>query len=249
MIEKEFTPEVVETILGGPNRPGSGQPHWQRTPLHVDFQEGSHGETSESAFPKATTTVHTDFAEDFNAIGSRVKDSANAVHLPVLDLDGGAETQAVKGSKVMIGKSPAKRVSYQIGLSRYSFKPEAKSYGPRSLLRDVLGDNGIDLEVFEFPVTEYSRMTAQTSIVGTQVTAIVLRATESGIFEVAQSTQEGHSHLYIQAPFSDDDHRTLISELGSIGMISPHWEEITEAHGMGIVRSPWTKKAVTHQPS
>jgi hypothetical protein len=126
---------------------------------------------------------------------------------------------------------------------------ESTGYGPQSLLRDVLGDNGIDLEVFEYEAEELDTMMMSYRNKGRRVGAIVLRAPEEEVFDVADSTQEGHSHVYIQRKFGETDHQTLISELGSIGIVSEVWCKLTLDEKQGFLRTPWTEKSVAAMPS
>lgn len=203
-----------------------------RTPLHVPFPD--------KLLSYAKSQQITDFEQEgesnvhnptlFNAVGSKVlwKDT----HKPVVDADGGARVQTVRrGSKVII-------ISGYLG-----------TYRPDSTLRDVFGDNNIDSEVFTYPVLEHSKFTGQTNLIGQKSTALVLRSKESDMFETFDSTTENHSHLYIQQEFSSSDHSELIKELGSIGIISPQWQELVEQEGMGVVRTPWTEKKVSQKSS
>ena len=73
------------------------------------------------------------------------------------------------------------------------------------------------------------------------------RSKEPNIFTAVDSTQKKHSHLYIQQIFGAVDHRTLIDELGNIGVIGEEWQQLTEQEGMGIVRTPWTKREGVHK--
>lgn len=234
-MEQEFTPQTVEAVLGGPKQPGSGHPYWQRIPLHIDFPERPAADgfatPSRIEFGYARSSP-----EMFNAVGSRVDDGVNEVHLPVIDVDGGAELQEVHDSKVILMADP----------NRQRTDKEIPSYGPHSLLRDVLGDNGIEVEVFDYPVEQYAKMMATNYIVGQRVAALVLRSKGQGVFDVVDSTKNGHNHVFIQRPFQELDHKRLIEELGRLGIISPSWQGIVEDEGMGIVRTPWTEKSAKH---
>lgn len=217
--------------------------------MHIDYPEGLQAEPAE-----AVQVAPEDIGDPniFNAVGSLHERGYPKVHRPVIDLDGGARLQEVRGSKVIVYPAPQQPgESYQVGLSHFEFPAETPSYRPDSMLRDVLGDNGIDLEVFSEPVQKRERMTQSYALAGQEVTAIVLRERDrkENMFDVVDSTQEGHSHLYIQRAFNDADHRTLISELGKVGIVSRRWQAITEQAGMGIVRAPWTEKSVTNMPS
>lgn len=157
----------------------------------------------------------------FNAIGSRCVGMGS--HLPVLDVDGGVRLSKYGNvSKAIIGAAYKGR------------------YTPESHLRDVLGDHGIELEVFSYPDLQYSRL-GYDSVVQ-KVATLVLR-TQSPIFDAVASTHEDHSHLYINTSFSDGDHTLLIDELAKVGVVSENWQKIAQQEGMGIVRTPWTEKA------
>jgi hypothetical protein len=214
-LEREFSPQVVQRIL-----PKSDAAGYHRTPLHIDFPERQL-ENDFAPVSDIEAACASSNPEVFNAIGSRFESGAPA-HYPVIDINGGAELQTVKGSKVIIN-------TWSTFDSRYPWK----DYSPQSLLRDVLGDSGIDVEVFHLPHRKITRWTVE---------SLVLRSNEEDIFDVADSTQEYHSHLYIQQAFGETDHQTLISELGSLGILSPRWQMITKKEGMSIVRTPWTEK-------
>lgn len=216
---KAHYPETVKQILGTANLSSDGLPMGQsRTPLHVDYGSLPGG------FARAQETHQVNDEEIFNAIGSRVWTNPE-VHLPVLDLDHGATVQAIKlGSKAVV------------------FASSKGKYDPSSLLRDVLGDNGIDAEVFRSPTMEHSNFMQRTYFRGMAVTSLALRSKDTDVFVAVDSTQERHSHLYIQQAFSDEDHKTLIDELEELGVITPTWRSIVEQEGMGVVRTPWTKR-------
>lgn len=217
-MEKEFSTGTREIVLGIP--PYSSSLHLSRTPLHVPFSSGTNCVPAEEL-----KMGETDDPERFNAIGSLLFNSTK--HRPVIDVDGGARVQKKKGgSKVIL------RAAYE------------GTYRPDSMLRDILGDHGIETEVFTHPVIGHSRMGIGSYIDRMQVGAIVLRSSDKHTFEVVDSTSESHSHLYIQESFSKGDHGKLIKELGSVGMISPGWQALVAQEGMSIVRTPWTEKEV-----
>lgn len=205
-----------------------------RTPLHIDFPRNK----GAGDFAPPYDVEDLSDPEEFNAIGSRVQ-AGGPTHLPIIDADGGAILQAVKGSKVILGAV----------YDNCRNDDEPPAYRPRSLLRDVLGDNGIDLEVFDQPEQKWSSMMQSYHTVGQRVTSIVLRAPEEGAFDVVDSTHDGHSHVYIQHNFQELDHRTLIAELGNIGIISRAWQELTQKENQGFLRAPWVEKSVAHMPS
>src|SRR5690242_3100808 len=123
-MKREFTPRTRDSVLGNVNKDSA---QLKRIPLHVEFG------TAGSGFAKAELLSFEEAgnATLFNGIGSRNDTLSGRVgryHLPVIDVDGGASTQRT-GCKAILG------VAYE------------GEYGPASLLRDVLGDNGIDLEV------------------------------------------------------------------------------------------------------
>jgi hypothetical protein len=230
-IEKEFSPKVIDAIL--PKEPMATSR--LRTPLHVDFPDRSDDEITQAE--QLDVTEIDDDPERFNAVGSRFASGAN-VHTPVIDIDGGAMFQQVARGKSKVIIHPA-----------HSGDQEFPKYGPTSLIKDVLGDYGIDVEVFQQPEEQYASMMASYQVVGLRLTSLVLRSDDPDMFDAADSTQRGHNHLYIQTTFEDVDHRTLISELGSLGIVSRRWQKIVSQEGMGIVRTPWTEKAITHRPS
>lgn len=241
-MSKEFTPETVNVVLGKvrTDLPDKYEVEYgiiaKRTPLHVDYGRGP-------GFAPSREAASIEDADEFNAVGSRVNRSSTDLlaeaHLPVLDLDGGAKVQVVKaGSKAILYANPVG------GAEREKL---AGKYGPSSMLRDVLGDNGIDVEVFQSGVQTYSPFTERSYYHGNRVVALALRTKEPEVFVAIDSTQEGHSHLYIQQPFSAEDHKTLIDELGNTGVVSEHWQQLTAREGMGIVRTPWTKRKGIHK--
>ncbi|MBI1952294.1 hypothetical protein HYS42_01050 [Candidatus Saccharibacteria bacterium] len=234
-MKKKFSPETVKQVLGnGKLRIGDGLGDpltlaISRTPLHVDYSPGPEFEPARSA-------SNIKNADEFNAVGSlvRTRDVQGEVHLPVLDMDGGARVQAIKiGSKALLFALPQR--------TNEEAKMFTKKYGPASLLRDVLGDNGIELEVFQNAVHTYSRMMERSEYEGDRVTALALRTIEKGVFDAVDSTNEGHSHLYINRVFSGADHGVLLRELVNIGFIGEDWHKLAENEGMGIVRTPWTQ--------
>ncbi|OVE79308.1 hypothetical protein BVY00_00570 [bacterium G20] len=242
-MKKQFKAETVDIVLGK-IRTDLKDTHGnqfgiiaKRTPLHVDYGPGPGFVPSRIA-----ETIVDEY--EFNAVGSKVSRRDGLLeetHLPVLDIDGGAKVQTVGiGSKALIGA---------LHLYPDEARKYAGKYGPASLLRDVLGDNGIDLEVFESGVTSYSRTMQRTNFHGSRVVALALRTKAPDTFVAVDSTQEGHSHLYIQQPFGAEDHKTLIGELGNVGVIGEEWQQLTEREGMGIVRTPWTERKRFHKRS
>ncbi len=239
-MKKIFSPEVVEPVLGYVKvieKDEYGEKvgiKYKRTPLHVDYGPGPGFAPSRRVEDKEVLTNE----DGFNAVGSRVDNSDTEIHLPVLDLDGGAKVQAVKvGSKAVLFAAPRDK------------ELEFGKYGPNSLLRDVLGDNRIDVEVFTSPVNRYSKMMQCTYYEGDAVTALALRSREPGVFRAVESTQDEHGHLYIQQVFGVEDHKALLTELGSIGIIDEEWRQLAEREGMGIVRTPWTKRQGVYKRS
>lgn len=242
-MNKEFSPKTVKQVLGSGSLPiidGIGDRltlKLTRSPLHVDFGPGP-------GFEPARLAANVENADEFNAVGSlvRTSDLRAEMHLPVLDLDGGARVQALKiGSKALLFALPQR--------TNKDAKAFANKYGPASLLRDVLGDNGIELEIFQNAVHTYSRMMERNYYEGDRVTALALRTKEKGAFAAADSTNEGHAHLYINRAFNAADHKTLLSELGNIGFIGQGWHKLAKKEGMGIVRTPWTEGQRIHRRS
>ena len=147
-------------------------------------------------------------------------------------LMGGATVQSIRqGSKVVLG-------------SHYSGRND-----PKSMLRDVLGDNCIELEVFPQAAFSYDRWDNQHRYSHMDVGAIALRSVKKDVFLAIDSTSKGHSHLYIEKAFSTSDHAVLLQELGAIGVISSGWLQMAEREGMGVVRTPWTQKEFKEMPS
>jgi hypothetical protein len=201
-----------------------------RTPLHVDFEAGSNKVPAKEIdiYKRDGAQSVFDF-EYFNAIGSRLLNGK--AHKPILDVDHGAIIQNVRGSKAILGAN------------------HKGTYRPISMLRDLLGDHQIDLEVFEYPELRHVHMTGRDELNAIRVGSVVLRHKEPDVFEEMPSTTDNHSHLYIQQEFSDSDHSSLITELGALGIISEDWENLVEQEGMGIVRTPWTVKPITARSS
>jgi hypothetical protein len=214
--------KIIAQILGNVDDEGGVL---RRTPLHVAFN-------ADSALVRAAelTPEQIKSRKLFNAIGSRC--IGTDYHLPVIDVDGGVKLiQRGKTSKAIVG------ADYD------------GSYNSDSALRDVLGDHGIELEVFSFPVLEHSRFVGNTYFKkGMRVSSLVLRASTE-IFGAVASTSKNHSHLYINTPFSRDDHGVLIEEFANTGIVSMGWKIMTEQEEMGIVRTPWTEKAQHHHGS
>jgi hypothetical protein len=218
-MKRDYSPETLSTV--------NGNGAFRRTQLHVDFGPGP-------GFVSAEKIEDHGSEERFNAIGSIVPNRANSIHLPVIDVDGGVKVQnkPFRGSHGFISKA----------ILVASHKGE---YTPDSELRDVLGDYGIDLEVFQAPNLEPDGyMMESYRLNGARVGSIVLRSRQFHNFETVASTTKGHSHLYIQEAFHDEDHKTLINELGRVGIVSPEWQQLTEQEGMSIVRTPWTKRNI-----
>jgi hypothetical protein len=151
---------------------------------------------------------------EFTGIGSRRERKSS--HFPVIALNGLA-TVEFDGKKAILRRG---------GLE----SDETLGYTPDSELRDVLGDHEIDTEIFE----------EETPYAGKQVMAVVLRTKKRGTFEIFGG--RGNDSLYIQQPeFHEDDHSTLVKELGNIGLITQSWQELTEKAGMGVVWAPWVE--------
>jgi hypothetical protein len=225
-MKKEFTSDTIESVLDGQITVIRDRIYSSgfRTPLHVPFSSRTNCAPGEPL--NILEKEHEDQAR-FNAIGSRLLGSSG-IHKPVLDIDGGAEVR--NSDKAII------YAAYQ------------GYFGPESDIEDLLGDNKISVTIFERPpyLDDSSHFTPKITPGG--VRALVLRSPRP-IFETADSTSKGHSHLYIQQEFNDWDHRTLIKELGKLGIVAPAWQAMTEQEGMSIVRTPWTEKEITHFPS
>lgn len=227
-----FDPETVGSVLKGSGPEGE---ELERTPLSVVYKPNPNKYSRDPGTFSDPQAVDPEDKAKFNAVGSRIRSagsSAQAQHLPIVDVRGRVESQShmVRGSKVVVGISYADTTN-DIGTN----------YSPRSLLRDVLGDNGIDTEVSEPANTLFDRLNGAERGLGHSSLTLALRSREPGAFYVADSGEEGHGHLYIQTAFSETDYSTLIAELGELGVISPAWQRFTEEHGMGIVRTPWTE--------
>jgi hypothetical protein len=147
----EFTADTVSAVMGMRYDAPSIV---QRTPLHIDYEH------SGLAIPELLLGIEWDDPVIFNAIGSanRSHPDCDVMHLPVIDVDGGARTTEFKlGSKAVL---------------KAAYRGE---YTASSDLRDVLGDNGMELEVFD----KHSR-----SGLHNEVGSIVLRSKKNGVFEV-----------------------------------------------------------------
>lgn len=202
---------IIYEVLGNVE-PG---PHNGSSPLRRSALNICYGAVVQPTPPY--TFVEPNIPALFNTVGSRVKNhDANELHLPVIDLNGG----------VIVQRLGAKAILYAPQLPEGKKEKTAKQYTPESLLRDILGDNGIDLEVFGAHA----------------VRAIVLRSRGKRPFMAKSSSSEGHSHLYVQQAFSKDNHAALLDELARVGIISETWAEYARVAGMGIVRTPWNTK-------
>jgi len=214
---KEFTEQTVAAIRGGVDI--GYRLVAERQALHVDFSSDGNIVPAECIDDES---VHDPSV--FNAIGSLAfsGDGAARGHLPVVDVDGGVDIQS----------TPRKQKAI-LGAKHKGF------HKPKSMLRDVLGDYGIDLEVFPEVKDGYSRYTGR--YYQQVVSALVLRSARD-IFEHVESTTRGNHHLYIQELFSEADHAVLIEELCATGIVSERWRKLVEQETMGVVRTPWTKK-------
>lgn len=225
----DYSIETARKILDGPLNYSTNNPS-ARTPLHVNFSALGDAPSEQIINYEQHGDKSVYDPKHFNAIGSKIV-YANE-HKPVLDVDGGARLQnSLRGSKLILSTA------------------YGGSYTPDSSLRDVLGDNDIDLEVFTHPTFDYNSFTKNSNYKKMSVGAIVLRSTRGSIFEVFDSTQKGHSHVYIQQKFSASDHQELIKELGTVGVIGPDWQKIVEKEGMGVLRTPWTTKPIREKSS
>ena len=222
-VAREFNPDTLRVVMGP-----ESQTHTvmgiERTPLNIEFSR---------VFSMAPSSVlgeneYSTEPESFNAIGSANRHGAHENdlhHLPVIDVDGGAIVTTA-------GRSGSKAILKTVA--------GGGQYTPDSQLRDVLGDNGIDLEVFD--KVDYHPGGGWGGSVHTRVGAIVLRSKYPGTFVAIDSTQSGHSHLYIQRSFNSSDHRALVEELSGVGVVSERWLKMVKREGMSVVRTPWTEK-------
>lgn len=202
----------------------------RRTSLNVEYGSGE-------IFITSAMVAFNQSQKLFNSVGSlalpptvvNTPAQHRRLHLPVLNVDGGAEVDERNKGRTAVLKFldlPGSGEKY------------VDNYRPSSFLLTVFGDYDIDLTVFPQPAVGDQR-----------VGGLVLRAKKEGTFKVFDSTQEGHSHLYIQQPFEDGDHQLLIEELTRAGILSETWQSIVEKEGMGVVRAPWTKKELTEKIS
>jgi hypothetical protein len=220
-MRKEYSSETLRSIKGNEIYP--------RTPLHISFDSKSNKVPA-----RPLPSFDDEFKTRFNAVGSRVINRSGEIHLPVLDVDGG----------VIVQTRPFK--PHQSSSVKAILKAQYPGeYTANNDLKDVLGDYGFDLEVFQIPQLTHSNFTMATYFECMRVNALVLRSKDSEVFDAVDSTQKGHNHLYIQREFEEGDHITLIRELGAVGIISSDWQSMVEQEGMGIVRTPWTKKDVS----
>lgn len=219
-MHKVFSPETVDAISGNVLFDGMVL---QRTPLQVQFSFRSSCVPAEVITPEEAM-----LSECFSAIGSRCLNSG--MHLPVLDVDRGAKNTVYKNTyKTLLGS-------------------RGGQYDPSSNLRDLLGDHGIDLEVFDTPLLDQYGFSGDTYSKGMQVSSVLLRSVRP-VFEVVPSTAEGHAHVYVQEPFSTTDHGLLLDELRAVGVLSDSWAKMAKQEQMGVLRTPWTAKDPNHYPS
>lgn len=230
-MDREFTAENMQLVAGNVSYNGN---RLFRTPLHVAFSDTPYIVRAHKIFIGDKDTRSIDPLR-LNAVGSLAltTEGQNGIHLPVIDVEGGVIVQKTKrGSRATV-------------MAKHD-----GTYKPQSVLRDILSDHGIDLEVIHGARHNYDRFAshAERTVVH-YVGAVILRSSQDDIFEDVDSTTRGHSHLYIQEAFEDDDHRTLLFELGEIGVISPMWFQMAEREGMGVVRTPWTQRKLNEYPS
>lgn len=222
-MDRRYSFETRQMVLGENIPEMSGR---IRTPLNVEF-----GNQFGFVEPEILHGFDNSVVPSiFNAVGSRVYNGQN--HLPIIDADFGAEVDAGRqGRKVVLNA-------------------RGGSYTSSSSLRDVLGDNQIELEVFTRQglksTTEMGVVSHRMEITGPHVGAIVMRSAREGTFASVRSTTPNHAHLYIQQSFSDSDNAALIDELEKVGAISENWANLTRESGMGILRTPWTSKLESH---
>lgn len=217
-IPRVHTPEVAEAILGSFEREGET---YSRTMLHVPS-----GSDPNALHVERLSFTNVQDPEVFNAIGflavrgpeEQLFDASQEIfHAPLLNVDGGALIQAVPGnrSKVILCADP-----HYPG-----------TYTPRNLLKDVLHNYGIEAEILEYQDGD-----------STKVHTVTLRSDEPQVFQVAESSTEGHSHVFIQRLFSDEHHRMLLRALREVGAINPLWHRLAVTERMGILRTPWVDK-------
>jgi hypothetical protein len=213
-----------------------------RTPLHIKFQKDQTDMVPAEALDLEQARLKK-YSMLFNAVGSRVvqRSDASPTHLPVLDVDGGAEISVVQRETY---------ASHRLVMSAF----RRGSYEPTTELPELLGDYGIAYEVFHQPrgrlVARYMNGRSQKYIAkdltdheSLGVQSLVMRAREP-IFRVVPSTQEGHSHAFINTEFTDSDNEILLSELCALGVVSKGWVDMARRERMGIVRTPWTQKHI-----
>lgn len=230
-MDRKFTLKTMQEVMGNPvwSGPDDGSEYFSkgptRTPLHVEFSPDTNCTPSQAI-------EHIGDPILFNAIGSLCVEDVARHHLPLLDVDGGATLKHWKGHQKLVLRSVYDG-----------------HYTPESNLRDVCGDYGIELEV-----SEYTRLQEQ-GIFTTYVrpkesgVGLVVMRTNEPIFDVVDSTSPNHSHVYVQKKFYESDHMELLQSLGAVGVLSRAWVELAETEGMGILRTPWTKKEITHTSS
>ena len=214
----EYSPSIINEILGNVEpEPTHGSALLRRSALHIDY-----GAAKQPPAP-LYTVVDPNIPVLFNTVGSRVSnENIGELHLPVIDLNGG----------VIVQRLGARAILYAPRKPEDKKDKSTKEYAPESLLRDILGDHRIDLEVFG----------------AHEISAIVLRSRGKHPFIAKKSSNEGHGHLYIQQAFTKDDHAALLDELVKVGITSEKWAKLVQLAGMGIIRTPWNMKHLATKP-
>ncbi len=220
-----------------------------RTPLNIPFAEGNSNMVSASVLDLRQARLVKN-KNTFNAVGSRVleRSTVHPTHLPVLDVDGGAKMSEVRRPGY---------TSYRLFMQAHSSRRGV--YSPDSLLPELLGDYEMSYEVFQSPRgraesrygvdprrINHSINTKISDFKTLGVQSIMLRSRRFPIFDVVDSTTNGHSHAFINKEFSKGDHSLLLQEFTALGILSEAWTKLAEQEGMGVVRTPWTEKKIKH---
>ena len=203
-----------------------GTEDYRRSPLHVDF-------TPQPGFVPSTPIEGRSLTAKtkFNAIGSRVLNK-KGLHLPVIDVDAGV----------------TQRINYKGMAKTVIYAARVKPFKPDNDIEEIFGDHGIDAKVHTIQDAKHSHFKRETDILRPRVCAITLTA-KPGTIETVQSTYPDNNHVYLQEPFSDDDHEILLSQLHEAGIVTNGWRALAQRENMGVLRTPWTEKARDHSNS
>ncbi|MCA9348977.1 hypothetical protein KC878_02405 [Candidatus Saccharibacteria bacterium] len=164
---------------------------------------------------------------DYNAIGSAVVGMED-MHMPVIDLD----------YSLILHRS-GRRQALELRGAGIGYSARAGIF-----IREVVADLGLgDVEILTDTVGRLrggSYHTSHSKI----ITGLRWVVGEDVDMSVVSSTN--HSHLYIHQPVRGSDNSDLLTELANVGVVSQRYLDIATFCTMGVVRTPWEKKATKH---